>query len=138
MKNDPINPFEAFTVDSENSKSEPIKSFTDELLKMKGEFIEIFIGESAEQISLDQFSVPYISSIMGKLVDVIDRFLILDCLYVDKSTKELKTGNRIWLNTFQIRVFGKLDSIGSIKECFLHSKDAEHIRKLLHKKHNIK
>ena len=135
MKNDTGNPFEVFNVPDSEKKSETLKSFTDELLNMKGELLEFFIGETSENLEFSEYSIPNISSIFGKLVEVYDRFILVDCLYIDKITKKLCTGNRIFINSFQLRCLTRLES-GSLKDIFLNASDAAHVRKLLKQMHN--
>lgn len=124
------NPFEAFSQNGNGS----LRLFSDELIhKFKGKFLELYIGDQAESVEWVDHSIPYNSSIFGKLVDVLDRFIILECLYVRDG--ELKTGNLIYINTFQIRAMSEINSSGSLKDIFLHVKDADTVRDLLHKIH---
>lgn len=130
------NPFEAFS--SQNgATSNTLRLFSDELIqRFKGKFLELYIGDQAESVNWDDYSVPYNSSIFGKLIDVLDRFIILECLYVRDG--ELQTGNLIYINTFQIRAMSEINHEGSLKDIFLHIKDADQVRSLLHKMHDKK
>lgn len=119
------NPFELF---GEAKKAE-LKLFSDELLTLKGKYLELYIGDQCETMNYDEISVPQNSSIFGQLVDVLDRFIILQCLFVRNG--EVKSGNKIYINAFQIRAMTVLDGAGSLKDIFLNSKDSEFIRNVI-------
>lgn len=122
------NPFEAYGV----ANGDGLRKISDILLKQyKGKILEIYIGDQIETLNFDDYSVPQNCSIYGKLIDVLDRFIILDCYYIDSQTKKLKSGNHLFLNAFQIRAFTEINGIGSLSDVFLHSKDALKIRKLI-------
>lgn len=133
MKKVDNNPFDIFGAGSEQ-KSDAIKLFSDELLSLKGSLLEIYIGDICSTMNYDEVSVPQCSSIFGKLIDVLDRFVVLECLYIDKSNN-LQSGNKVYINAFQIRAMTILDGKGSLQDIFLDIKDAAHIRKLLRDKH---
>lgn len=122
------NPFEAYS----SQNGENLKKISDELLnKYKGKILEIYIGDQIETLNFDDFSVPQNCSIFGRLVDVLDRFIIIDCFYIDKKTKSLKSGNHCYINAFQIRAFTEVNGSGSLADVFLHVNDAILVRKLL-------
>lgn len=117
------NPFAMFG----EVKKEELKTFSDELLSLKGKYLELYIGDQCETMNYDEISVPQNSSIFGKLIDVLDRFIILQCLYINKLG-DLQNGNKIYINAFQIRAMTVLDGNGSLRDIFLNSKDANAIR----------
>jgi hypothetical protein len=119
------NPFEMFGED----KKPEMKLFSDELSRLKGKCLELYIGDQCETMNYDEISVPQNSSIFGTLVDVFDRFIILQCLFIRNG--EIKTGNKIYINAFQIRAMTVLDGTGSLKDIFLNAKDAESIRNII-------
>jgi hypothetical protein len=124
------NPFEAFAAHTNGE----LKKFSDELLtKMKGKLLEIYIGDQFETIEFDDYSQPQNCVVIGKLVDVLDRVIVLECYYVDKKTKELRKDNRVFLNSFQIRAMTELDGKGSLGDIFLSVNDAPKIRALVSK-----
>jgi hypothetical protein len=117
-------PFKMF----DGQKTE-LKLFSDELLSMKGKYLELYIGDQCMTLDYDEMSVPQNSSIFGKLIDVLDRFVVLECIYVQEGT--LKRGNKIYINAFQIRAMTELDMNGSLQDIFLNVKDAQTVRKLM-------
>ena len=130
MKNSSDNPYDLF---NSNKKNETLKSFSDELLSLKGKWVELFTGEQCETINYDEISVPINSSIFGEIIEVMDRFIILNCLYIDKENN-IQYENRVYINTFQIRAMTVLDGNGSLQDIFLNVKDAKNIRKLIRQK----
>lgn len=119
----PSNPFEMF---GEGNKKVEIGLFSDELIGLKGQFIELYIGDQCETMNYDETSVPQNSSIFGKLIEVLDRFVILECMYIRNG--EILTGNKVYLNAFQIRAMTVLNGRGSLQDVFLNVKDANMIR----------
>jgi len=107
------------------------KKFSDELVeKFKGKMIELYIGDQYESLNFEDFSQQQNASIYGKLIEVLDRFVILDCFFVDKKG-ELHTGNYVYINTFQIRAMTAIDGRGSLNDIFLSAKDVAKIKKAM-------
>lgn len=126
----PDNPFDAYN--SANGNGDNLRKFSDELLtKYKGKILELYIGDQCETLNFDEFSVPMNCSIFGKLVDVLDRFIIIDCYYFDPRSKRLMTGNHVYINAFQIRAMSEVNGKGSLGDIFLHVNDAKTVRKLI-------
>ncbi len=123
------NPFEMFGESKEEAKKTELKQFSDELQRLKGKYLELYIGDQCETMNYDEISVPQNCSIFGQLIDVFDRFLILNCLYVKNG--EILTENKIYINAFQIRAMTILDGNGSLQDIFLNVKDANFIRKTM-------
>lgn len=115
------------------------RKFSDELAeKFKGQMVELYIGDQYESLTFEDFSQQQNASIYGKLIDILDRFIILDCFYVDKSG-ELHTGNMVYINTFQIRAMSAVNDNGSLNDIFLSAKDVAKVKKAMKLKgHGIK
>lgn len=124
------NPYDAYN--ATNGNGDNLRKFSDELLqKYKGKVLELYIGDQCETLNFDEFSVPQNCSIFGKLIDVLDRFIILDCYFIEPKTRQLKTGNHIYINAFQIRAMSEVNGRGSLGDIFLHVNDAKTVRKLI-------
>lgn len=122
------NPFEMFATQPNGD----LRKFSDELLmKFKGKILEFYIGDQSETMNYDEVSIPKNCSIFGKLVDVLDRMVVVDCYYIDQTTKQVKSGNKIYLNSFQIRAMTEVDGNGSLADIFLSVNAAAKIRKLI-------
>jgi hypothetical protein len=123
------NPYDAYNA---ANGGDNLRKFSDELLeKFKGKIIQLYIGDQCETLNFEDFSVPQNCCICGKLIDVLDRFIILDCYFFDPKSKQLKTGNHAYINTFQIRAMTEINGIGSLSDIFLHVNDAKLVRKLI-------
>ena len=123
------NPYDAYSA----TGSDNLRKFSDELIAKKGKIIEIYIGDQSETLNFDEFSVPKNCSIFGRLIDVLDRFVILDCFYIDQATKQLRTDNRVFINTFQIRAMTEVNGVGSLQDIFLGVDAAKKVRSLISK-----
>lgn len=128
------NPFEVFNL-PQNGNSE-LRKFSDELLtKFKGKILEIYIGDQSETINYDEVSVPKNCSIFGKLIDVLDRMVVLQCYYIDPISKQIKSDDCVYINSFQIRAMTEIDGSGSLGDIFLSVNAATKIRKLIKSGH---
>lgn len=121
-----------FDLNSTTNGGDNLRKFSDELLnKFMGKTIQIYIGDISETLNFDEISIPQNCCIFGKLIDVLDRFIIIDCFYIDQQTKTLKTGCEVYINTFQIRAMSEVNHKGSLNDIFLHINDIKTIRKLI-------
>ena len=107
-----------------------LRKFSDFLMEKQGKLLEIYIGDQCETLNFEDYSVPQNCSIFGRLVEVMDRFVVLECLYLDKNNT-LRSDNRILVNAFQIRAMTELNDEGCLSDAFLDAKKAAKIRKLL-------
>lgn len=122
------NPYEAYN----SSNGTELPKISDILTKKyTGKVLELYIGDQYETLNFDDYSTPKNCSIFGTLIDVLDRFVIFDCFYMDQKTKELRSGNKIFINFFQIRAFTEVNGKGSLGDIFLSVDDAKEIRKLI-------
>lgn len=121
------NPFEAF---SGNGKG--LKQISDVLTQyFIGKYLELYIGDQVETLEFTDHSVPENCVIYGKLIEVLDRFLVFDCFYVDKKDNNVKSGNIVFINFFQIRAMSELNGVGSLGDVFLSVNDAKRIQKII-------
>lgn len=109
--------------------SDNLRKFSDELLKMKGRIIELYIGDQYESLNFDDYSQQQNATIYGVIVEVLDRFIVLDCFYYDTKTGTVRSDNRIYINSFQIKAFTLLDGNGCLDDIFMSAKSAEKVRK---------
>jgi len=93
--------------------------------------MEFYIGDESETQSWDDVSYPQFCVIYGRLLEVLDRFVIIDAFYIDARSGEIKSGNEIFLNAFQIRAMTELNGKGSLHDIFTSSKASDKIRKLI-------
>lgn len=124
MNDKQYNPF-----DGQTTNNDGLRRFSDELLqKFKGKLLELYIGDQYESIEYEGYSRPQNCSIFGKLVDVLDRAVIMDCFYIKNNV--LQSGNFCYINIFQIRAMTEVNGRGSLSDIFLGAKDAQKVRRL--------
>jgi len=126
---DDANPIDVF---ASAQNSDNLRKFSDELLEnFMGKICEIYIGDQAEVLQFEDYSVPQNCIIYGRLVEILDRFVKLDCYFIDKQTKQLRSGNMVFINAFQIRAMTELNSHGTLNDIFLNAKSSEKVRQAI-------
>ena len=104
------------------------KTFAEFLADLfKNKCIEIYLGDSYEEVSTEQISTSYPAVFCGKVVSAYRECLIISAAYVDDS-KEIKFGNLMFVNERAIRALNEIDGNGIIEEMFLRSKESLIIR----------
>lgn len=104
------------------------KTFAEKINEdLNGKLVEILIGESYEELQLDQISANYPAVIVGKVIDAIGNVLILDCAYIEN--RSFKFGKKIYLNDYNITYLSEVDSKCSLEDLLLRSKDTKQILK---------
>jgi len=101
--------------------------FIFELLKEK--YVEIYLGDSYEDIKFEQVSTSQPAIFCGKVVGAYKECLIIDAVNVENN--QLITGNITFINERSIRALTQLDSNGSIDDLFLKSNESKKIKKFL-------
>ena len=88
---------------------------------LKDKFIEIYLGDSFEEIKLEQTSMSYPAVFCGKVVGAYKECLVLNSFYIadNKGTKQL--GNVIFVNERAIRALKEVDGNGTINDLFIKS-----------------
>ncbi len=119
---------------------ETIKSFREdgkkhtfaELIKevWGGKIIEVYIGDTYEDIKYDDSTQKYVAILVGKVIDAYGECLIMNCAYVDQVTKTLKYGNIVCLNERSVRTITEVDESGMLKDTFLSSRDGKIVKDL--------
>lgn len=101
------------------TRTKTFAEYISELLKDK--FIEIYLGDSFEEIKLEQTSMSYPAVFCGKVVGAYKECLILNSFYTidNKGTKTL--GNLIFVNERAIRALKEIDGNGTINDLFIKS-----------------
>lgn len=105
------------------------------LTYFKDKYIQIYLGEQYEEIQLDDHTYEIISVIYGKLIDVVSDFLVIDCFYVSSSKdfKEIKSGNIIFINSWQVKMMTAFDDKGTIDDILLSGKHTGSIKSMINK-----
>ena len=105
------------------------KTFAEFLAEtLKDKIIEIYLGDSYEEISTEQVSISYPAVFCGKIVAAYRECLVISSIYVDKR-KSIKSGNLIFINERAIRALCQVNGEGFLEDMFLRSRESVHVMK---------
>lgn len=93
----------------------------------KDKFIEIYLGDSYEEVSLEQTSMSYPAVFCGKVVAAYRECLIISSVFINKK-KEMELGNLMFINERAIRALNEIDDNGIMEDMFLRSKESLEIK----------
>lgn len=93
---------------------------------LKDKYIEIFMGDVYEQMNQVDFDINSFAVIYGKVISGYGDCLLIDSLYYDEQSKELRPGNLIFINTFSVKAVTPFDNSGSLLHSIISSR---HLRK---------
>lgn len=90
----------------------------------KGKYLEIYMGDSYEEVSMEQISQSYPAVFCGKVIGAYRECLILNSVYTDRKSKKTKLGNLLIINERAIRALNEIDGHGIMGEMFLRSEES--------------
>lgn len=100
------------------------KTFAEFLaVALEDKLIEIYLGDSYEEVTTDQISSSYPAVFCGKIVSAYRECLIINCVYVNKA-KQMSDGSIIFVNERAIRALKVIDGLGILEEMFTRSKES--------------
>ena len=94
----------------------------------KGEFVEIYLGDSYEEISTEQVSTAYPAVFCGQVIAAYRECLVLKCVYTEHRLPAL--GKFMFLSERAIRGLTPIDGKGTIEDMFLRSKESLDIKEM--------
>jgi hypothetical protein len=94
----------------------------------KDKFIELYLGDSYEEISTEQISTAYPAVFCGKVLTAYRECLIISSVFNDSTTGKLTLGNLMFINERAIRGLNEIDGRGVIEDMFLRSKESLDIK----------
>lgn len=104
------------------------KTFAEFLATLfKDRFIEIYVGDTYEDVSTEQVSTAYPAVLCGKVVSAYRECLIIEAAYIGNDHK-LKLGNMLFVNERAIRALNEVDGNGIFEEMLLRSKESLDIK----------
>jgi|WetSurMetagenome_2_1015567.scaffolds.fasta_scaffold424226_2 hypothetical protein len=109
---------------NENNRN---KTFAEFIVHMyEGKYIEIYLGDSYEDISTEQVSTSYPAVFCGRVVSAFKECLIINSVYVERTSKskKMKLGNLVLINERAIRGLTEIDGQGIMEDMFLRSKES--------------
>jgi len=96
----------------------------------KDKFIEIYLGDSYEEVSIEQIKVSYPAVFVGKVVAAYRECLVLNCAYADQKSKKVLLGNIVFINERAIRGLNEVDGEGVMEDMFLRSRESVKVKKI--------
>ena len=97
---------------------------------LKDKVVEVYIGDTYEDIKYDDSTQKYAAVLVGKVVTAYAECLVLNCAYIDQATKHMKLGNIVCLNERAIRTVTEVDQAGVLKDTFLSTRDSKVVKGL--------
>jgi hypothetical protein len=97
-----------------------------------GKIVEIYIGDTYEDIKFEDSTQKYAAVVIGKVITAYAECLVLNCAYTDQRTKKIQFGNIICLNERGIRTITEVDESGILRDTFLNSRDGRIVKGLIH------
>jgi hypothetical protein len=94
----------------------------------KDKFVEIYLGDSYEEVSTEQISTAYPAVFCGKVVTAYRECLVVNSVFVNSSTKKMQLGNLMFISERAIRALNEIDGNGIIEDMFLRSKESLDIK----------
>jgi hypothetical protein len=94
----------------------------------KNRIVEIYIGDTYEDIKFDDSTQKYPAVLIGKVITAYAECLILNCAYMDQITKKIKFGNIVCLNERAVRTITEVDESGILRDTFLNSRDGKIVK----------
>lgn len=92
----------------------------------KDKFVEIYLGDSYEEVSTEQISTAYPAIFCGKVIAAYRECLVISAAYV--KDKKLHIGNMMFINERAIRALNEVDGNGILEEMFLRSKESVSVK----------
>lgn len=106
------------------------KTFAEFLVELfKDKFIEIYLGDSYEEVSTDQISTSYPAVLCGKVVSAYRECLVINSIYSSRD-KKIHLGNFLFINERSIRALTEIDGRGILEETLLRSKESLTVKEL--------
>ncbi|CAB4197096.1 hypothetical protein UFOVP1290_616 [uncultured Caudovirales phage] len=105
-----------------NHRGKTFAEFIAELFADK--YIELYLGDSYEEVSVEQISTAYPAVFCGKVIGAFKECLIINCIYVDKIDKKMRSGHIAFINERAIRGLGEINGNGIMEDMFLRSRES--------------
>jgi len=109
------------------------KTFAEFLVEIfKDKIIEVYVGDTYEDINTEQVSVSYPAVFCGKLIAAYRECLILNCAFT--SGRHLQFGNIMFINERAIRALNEIDGKGILKDMMLRSEESLDVKEIFDRK----
>ncbi len=106
-----------------NEFSNQDRTYAELIFKLfKDKYIEIYLGDSYEEISIEQISSSYPAVFCGKVVGAFKECLIVEAIHVTKE-KKVEKGGLIFINERAIRALTEVDDGHALQDMILRSNE---------------
>src|SRR5271165_5294155 len=85
-----------------------------------GKFIEIYLSDSYEEVSMEQVSQNYPAVFCGKVVAAYRECLVINSVFINAAHK-MQLGNMMFISERAIKALNEIDGNGTMEDMFLRS-----------------
>lgn len=103
----------------------------------KDKFVEFYLGDSYEDVSMEQISTSYPAVFCGKVIGAYKECLAVKAVHVNKN-KQAELGGLLFINERAIRVLSEVTNDFAIQDMILRSNDVIPVYKAYLNKTSIK
>jgi len=127
--NKPAIEFEKLKTESYKAPELPVQKTFAEMIgeRLNGKLIEVMIGESYEELQLDQMSSNYPAVIIGRVLEGAGNLLLLDCAYIEN--RAIRFGKKVYLFDYTIQYISECDGKCNLEDLLFRSKDVKQVLK---------
>lgn len=97
---------------------------------LKDKLVEIYLGDSYEELSTEQVSTSYPAVFCGKIIGAYRECLMINCMHIDRA-KKIRLGHIMFINERAIRGLNEVDDNGVLEDMFMRSKETVQMLKYL-------
>jgi hypothetical protein len=94
-----------------------------------GRFIEIYLSDSYEEISMEQISQNYPAVFCGKVISAYRECLVINSVFINQAHK-MELGNLMFISERAIKSINEIDGNGTMEDMFLRSRESLLIKKV--------
>lgn len=102
----------------------------------KDQFIEVYLGDSYEEVSVEQISVAYPAVYCGKVLGAYRECLVLNCGYAERTRgpskkvgRDFKIGQILIINERAIRALSPVTADHVLEDAIIRSRESLTIKK---------
>lgn len=110
------------TIESFQGSGKSFAEFIAELFK--GKMVEIYLGDSYEEVSTEQISVSYPAVFCGEVIGAYKECLVIKTAYIFGKANKRKDGNLMCISERAIRALNEIGGDSSIDDVFMRSRNS--------------
>ena len=97
-------------------------------LSLKGKLVEIYLGDSFEEVSTEQVSTSYPAVFCGTIIGAYKECLIIKTVFSQKKLGKPKQGNIMFISERAIRALNEIDGGNTIDDIFVKSRNSGELK----------